>query len=154
MAPKFAFDPLSGIGAARNGGRFNPPGVQALYLSKDLSTALAEYSQDMPDRPGTFCAYAVNVAGILDLTDPEVKAGLGVSDAELTCPWKKIALIDRATPPSWTLSQRLIDLFYPGIRVGSVQRTEGHNIVLWRWNTGGDDTVSYRDPNRDLPGAN
>src|SRR5690606_36596376 len=40
--------PLSGAGAARQGGRFNRPGQVALYLSTDEATALAEYKQDNP----------------------------------------------------------------------------------------------------------
>lgn len=45
IAPVFAAHPLSGMGAARQGGRFNRPGTEALYLSSDEATALAEYRQ-------------------------------------------------------------------------------------------------------------
>jgi RES domain-containing protein len=151
MAPKWAFDPLSGAGAARNGGRFNARGVAALYVSEDLATAVAEYGQDMSFRPGTFCAYGLDVAGVLDLTDPRIQAALGISDTVLACLWKKIALIDKTIPPTQTLSQHLISLGYPGIKVRSAQRAEGRNIVLWRWNTGAQDSVIFRDPNQDLP---
>ena len=44
------------MGAAREGGRFNRPGQEALYLSLEDSTALAEYKQDNPWlQPGTIC---------------------------------------------------------------------------------------------------
>lgn len=33
LTPKWAFLPISGAGAAIDGGRFNRPGVEALYLS-------------------------------------------------------------------------------------------------------------------------
>lgn len=35
IAPTHAGMPLSGMGAARQGGRFNRPGQEALYLSLD-----------------------------------------------------------------------------------------------------------------------
>lgn len=45
LTPKWAYLPLSGAGAARGGGRFNRPGVEALYISVGPDTALAEYKQ-------------------------------------------------------------------------------------------------------------
>jgi RES domain-containing protein len=39
--PKWSFAPVSGAGAARFGGRANRPGVDALYLSLELETALS-----------------------------------------------------------------------------------------------------------------
>ena len=46
LTPKWAFVPLSGAGAASEGGRFNRAGVEALYLSLPPQTALEEYRQD------------------------------------------------------------------------------------------------------------
>lgn len=43
--PKWSFAPTSGAGAGAYGGRANRPGVNALYLSLELETALAEYQQ-------------------------------------------------------------------------------------------------------------
>jgi RES domain-containing protein len=63
--PEWAALPLSGAGAAVNGGRFNRPGVEALYLSVDPVTALAEYRQGASiTPPGTSVAYQVDVAGL------------------------------------------------------------------------------------------
>jgi hypothetical protein len=36
--PRWSFDPVSGAGAARFGGRLNRPGVPALYLSLETAT--------------------------------------------------------------------------------------------------------------------
>ena len=58
LTPKWAADPLSGAGAAIGGGRFNRPGVAALYLSVEPATALDEYAQGssiVP--PATLVAY-------------------------------------------------------------------------------------------------
>ncbi len=41
--PKWAYIPISGSGAASHGGRANRNGINALYLSLDLETAIAEY---------------------------------------------------------------------------------------------------------------
>jgi len=38
LTPKWAFLPTSGAGAAIDGGRFNRPGVEALYLSRSAQT--------------------------------------------------------------------------------------------------------------------
>jgi RES domain-containing protein len=40
--PKWSFMPLSGSGASINGGRFNPKGIPALYLSLSVETAIKE----------------------------------------------------------------------------------------------------------------
>lgn len=60
ISPAYAGTPLSGMGAARQGGRFNRPGQEAIYLALDEATALAEYKQDNPWlRPGTICTFFV-----------------------------------------------------------------------------------------------
>jgi RES domain-containing protein len=41
--PRWASEPLSGAGAARQGGRPNRAGVHALYLATSQETAIAEY---------------------------------------------------------------------------------------------------------------
>jgi len=60
LTPKWAFLPTSGAGAAIDGGRFNRPGVEALYLSRSTQTALDEHKQGpsiVP--PATLAAYKV-----------------------------------------------------------------------------------------------
>ena len=68
LAPKWAYRPLSGAGAALHGGRFNAPGIEALYVSFDYITAISEYEQDLGIRPGTLCAYDVDVSGVVEIT--------------------------------------------------------------------------------------
>ena len=94
LAPRWAHQPLSGEGAARHGGRWNPRGVAALYMSADLSTAVAEYEQELGIRPGTFVAYDVDVEGVVDLPH-----------RRRTGPRKWILLRDRTTPPGWTIAE-------------------------------------------------
>ena len=66
IVPAYAGTPYSGMGAARQGGRFNRPGQEALYLSLDEPTALAEYRQDNPWLPpGTICTFFVDHLKVL-----------------------------------------------------------------------------------------
>jgi RES domain-containing protein len=51
LTPKWAFLPTSGAGAAIDGGRFNRPGVEAVYLSRAPQTALEEYRQGCQHHP-------------------------------------------------------------------------------------------------------
>lgn len=151
LAPRWAHAPLSGAGSAGNGGRFNRPGVAALYLSEDLLTAVAEYQQELGVRPGTFCAYDVDAAPVVDLVDPKVREACGVTLRDLRCPWKQIALVAGGTPPSWDLADRLMSSGHAGLRVTSVMHPGGVNVVLWRWNDDPSRTVAVLDPNMDLP---
>jgi RES domain-containing protein len=148
MAPKWSYAPLSGAGSAVYGGRFNRRGQDALYTSSDLETALAEYGQDLPDRPGTFCRYDVLIDQIADLRDREKCAVFDVARGVLDCPWKKILLIDGLDPPTWPVVDRLLDLDAVGALVPSQRRTAGYNLVLWQWDA---NKVKPFDPNNDLP---
>jgi RES domain-containing protein len=151
LAPGWAGAPLSGAGSARNGGRFNEPGVDALYLSEDLMCAVAEYQQEIGVRPGTFCAYDLDVAPVVDVTDPAVRAACGVTMDDLHCPWKSIALVEKGRPPTWDLAARLISAGHAGVRAPSVMTPQGINIILWCWNDDPSRTVTVLDPGDDLP---
>ena len=150
LAPKWAHAPLSGEGAAKRGGRFNPPGMNALYMSGDFVTAIAEYEQDLGIRPGTLCAYQVDLAGIVDLCDPATRSA-GAETTDLGCPWKHIALVLRQRPPTWELATRLAEDGAAGLRVPSTRAAAGINLVLWRWNDSAERRVDVLDPLHDLP---
>ncbi len=149
LAPRWAFDPLSGAGAARAGGRWNAPGQAALYLSTSHATAIAEYQQDLP-RPGTLTAYDGNGAGILDLADLAVLRSLGLDEAFLRQPWKQTRDIQKARPPSWDFASAAMAAGWHGVRVPSVQAV-GQNLVLWRWNERAVPSVRHIDPLGELP---
>jgi RES domain-containing protein len=151
LAPKWAHDPLSGVGAARFGGRFNPKGVPALHTSESIDTAFAEYQQDLLVRPGTFCAYQLDVLGIVDLCNAQVCKAFSVDRATLLSPWKEILLVEKRFPPTWELSLRLLNQGFAGVRVPSAQMKEGVNIVLWRWNDDSSRRVEVLEPKGELP---
>ena len=147
LAPKWAFQPLSGEGAVRFGGRFNPKGMPSIYLSESLETAHAEYSQTVEVRPGTFCAYAIAGGRIADLiASPELAEGV-----DLACDWRTLALRKNKVPPTWTMVERLMASGKHGARMPSVRYKGGVNIVLWSWNDKGAPRLLAFDPNKDLP---
>lgn len=103
LTAKWAYLPLSGVGAASAGGRFNRPGVEALYLSAEPETALAEYKQgsSLP-RPATLAAYELDLTHVLDLSagyDPDhwaqLRAEQEIERAEQATK-SKVAAVHRA----------------------------------------------------------
>ena len=151
LAPKWAYQPLSGAGAARHGGRFNEPGTKALYISEDYITAISEYEQELGIRPGTLCAYEVDVNGIVDLVDPQVQSDCSVTPAILTCAWKELWLVKKQRPPTWDLAAKLIAANFAGMRIASVRHKSGVNLVFWKWNDHPERCITALDPNSDLP---
>jgi RES domain-containing protein len=125
--------------------------VAALYMSTDLLTAVAEYEQELGIRPGTFCAYDVDVAGILDLRRPEVLTACGIAPDLRFAPWKGILLVEGRRPPAWDAVDQLIAAGIAGILVPSTRLPGDTNLVLWRWNDSPDRVVTALEPQRDLP---
>jgi RES domain-containing protein len=151
---KWAFDPLSGEGAAIHGGRFNPKGEPALYLASTLEGAVLEASHGFAYRfePLTICTYEIATIELADLTDEAVLSSLDINADDLASPW----LLERSEgrrPRSWSVHDKLAKT-WSGILVPSFARNarpEFRNIVLWRWNTAGAERVSIFDPNSRLP---
>jgi RES domain-containing protein len=90
QAPEF--DPLSGEGARRRGGRFNPPdSFSVLYLCSTRACAVAEFYRAGnrlaigPEGllPRHLYRYDLRFDQILDLTRPENLEHLGISQSEL-----------------------------------------------------------------------
>lgn len=148
LSPRWSSDPLSGAGAARHGGRWNRSGQSALYLSREVETAFAEYQQEIGTRPGTFVAYDVAGARVYDLTDAGVREKLDVPIDALFAPWKQIAFVKNGAPASWAHAD-LLSRHADGLLVPSAMREGGTNLVLWRWNQA-KIAVSYHDPKGDL----
>jgi RES domain-containing protein len=119
-------------------------------MSEKFETAVAEYEQDLGIRPGTLCAYDIDIDFVADLTLVGVRAAIGISEEVLHCPWKEMLLVERLDPPTWNVAKQLIAEGYAGVRVPST-RGAGANVVLWRWNDQPSRRVKALDPLNDLP---
>lgn len=155
--PRWAWGPLSGEGARRNGGRFNRRGLPALYTSLSPLTAIREASQlGRPLQPVTLCAYEVDAEPIFDGEDPEARRTLGVGESDLDCPhWRRL-MADGKPPASQALADRLIAEGYVGLRVRSFAPGAGPkevNMVFWRWGTAAPIRVSVIDEEGRLPSS-
>lgn len=153
--PKWAYEPLSGNGAKKYGGRFNRSGSPALYTSLDPTTAWMEAQQGFPFKPQpmTLVAYAVNCANIVDLNDKNVLESIGCSAHELACPWENM-VTQKHEPPTWLLADKLQTSGARGILVRSFASgcTENNqNLVLWAWDETGPNSVQIIDDFGRLP---
>ncbi len=153
--PMWAYDPESGDGAKRYGGRFNRPGTAAFYTSLSPETAWLEAQQGFVSKaqPLTICGYVVDCAGILDLTGPEGRDAAGVAAADLAGAWEDLAT-RRVPVPTWQIAQRLIDAGCAGIVVPSFAAratATDVNVVFWRWSRDLPHRVAVVDDERRRP---
>ena len=153
--PLWSFSPVSGDGAKTHGGRFNPKGIPALYLSLTAPTALAEYNQGFPHRPqpSTLCAYELVCEDLLNLLDEKQRKVAGISLSEMECAWELI-VAKKQKPPTWEMAERLIGTGFAGIIAPSYAKNASHggqNIILWDWQDHPPHQVRLIDDNNRLP---
>ena len=151
MTPRWSHAPLSGAGSAVSGGRLNPPGVEALYLSETVDTALKEFQQGLLlfPRPGMLAGFRVQITDMVDLTDDEVLKNLKIFPGVLECAWKLLRS-QKKSVPSWVLAESLMSQGVAGVRVPSAVVPGGVNVVLWHWSAA-PNLVSVIDLNNELP---
>lgn len=150
LRPAWSFAPLSGAGAAHNGGRWNARGTPALYLAGDPMTALAEYNQDLLFRPVTLAQYHVAGALLADACDPAFCRTHGIEETISGCAWYALSL-EGNDVPSWKVATRLARDGFHGLLFPS--RINGATcVVLWRWNDAGGCEVTVDDADNRLPG--
>ena len=152
LTPKWAYLPLSGAGAASAGGRFNRPGVEALYLSAEPETALAEYKQgsSLP-RPATLAAYELNLSDVVDLSAGYDPDHWTLSWADWNCDWRWIARVEHKVPPSWRLGDEAIRSGAAGLLFQSTHQPGGTNLVVFSANLTTADRLAVHDPDAMLP---
>jgi RES domain-containing protein len=148
--PRWAFSPLSGAGAAINGGRFNAKGIAALYSSLAVETLFKEVAQGLPRKldPLTICSYEVDCDDIADLTTEAGRAEHAVTLADLACPWKLFEGTGKPVP-SRMVAQRLMTEGLAGILVPSfaIGATGSDvNLVLWTWSNSVPHKITLYDP--------
>lgn len=138
-----------------HGGRFNPKGMAALYLSLTIMGALREANQGFAFKidPCVLCSYDVDCEDIVDLRTEAARTKEGVEGEVLACPWLALARSGK-TPPSWSLARRLTRQGAAGLLVPSFApgaTAQDHNLVLWRWGERRPHRVTVDDPSGRLP---
>jgi RES domain-containing protein len=150
FVPRWAYLPLSGEGAARFGGRWNPVGAQAIYAARELSTAWAEYNQGFVQHPALIAQLQLSDVRLVDLTRPEVLKGLGVATDIHQCQWRDMLDVGK-TPPTHILRRRLLTEGVDGVIYPSFMSPGGTCVALWRWNEEGAPQLRVVDPEYRLP---
>ncbi|MPZ20160.1 MAG: RES domain-containing protein [Luteitalea sp.] len=150
--PKWAIAPTSGAGAARAGGRFNQPGIEALYLSLEDVTALREYQQTSPLLPPcTICSYKVTVSSVVDVR--QLHKGPPWDPLWLDWPtdWRHFAFDLHIEPPSWVLGDIVRRAGHGGIVFPSLASPGGTNVALFPDLFSASDLIEAYDLEHRLP---
>lgn len=133
-APK---DVLSGKGARQHGGRWNPPGLAALYGSSTDITALEEckandrYYGVETKSPRLLVAIEARLNRVLDLTVPVSRRALGVTLTELGAEdWRKL-LAARRESFTQALGRAVAMAGGSGLLVRSAAVPRGINVVVF-----------------------
>lgn len=131
-------DLVSGIGSGLNGGRWNPIGLNAVYGSDSLETALAEslayfrYFRipEHESTPRVFVAIECNLQAVIDLTLPSNREQLGLLGARLGIDWRA-KLQKGRVPLTQSLGQMVAAHQIEAIRVPSFARHGRTNLVVF-----------------------
>lgn len=136
LNPRYARQPLSGEGAARFGGRFNPRGVAALYTTLSIGTAIREANQVGDLQPTTLVAYRAELTNLFDCRYPAALGAFGITADGIADPAWREAMRKGGRSPTQDFALALIAAGHPGLLVRSFARgaqADDLNLVLWRW---------------------
>ena len=150
FVPRWAHLPLSGEGAARFGGRWNPEGEPTIYAARELSTAWAEYNQGFVQHPALIARLELVGASLADLTDEQVLGGFGETSEIHRCEWRA-ALDAGEQPQTHMLRERLLAEGFHGVVYPSFMSPGGTCVALWRWNGPDEPKLTVVDPEARLP---
>lgn len=132
-----ASDILSGAGAKQRGGRWNPPGLAALYGSTTDSAALEEtkandrYYGLVTTTPRLVVAIHASTDKLLDLSSTVTRRQLAVTLRELAGEdWRKL-LQSGQESLSQAIGRAAAESGASGLRVRSAAVPHAHNIVLF-----------------------
>jgi RES domain-containing protein len=119
VGTRHAASALDGIGAARFGGRWNPPGLPMVYLADSLALATLELSVHLTGGRFTYTAIELDVPDrTLDELDP----------ADLKRRWRDDVEATRRIGEAWVRSERSLALTVPSALVDP--RSGERNVLL------------------------
>lgn len=151
IVPAFASRPRSGQGAAKQGGRFNRPGQEALYLAGDVPTALAEYQQDNPwISPGTICTFFTQGLRVADFSKGFDAARWPLLWADFAVDWRSEWFGRSVEPPTWYMADDVLALGLDGVLFPSQAKAGGVNLVIYDSSIRSEDQLSVYDPDGNL----
>jgi len=136
LNPIRAQEPLSGIGAQMQGGRFNPKAIAALCTAMSVMTAIREANQIGTLQPTTLVSYRADITPVFDATDVDALARYDITPADLAADDWRIRMQEEGKAPTQILAERLIAAGHAGLRVPSFAKGatgEGLNMVPWVW---------------------
>ena len=136
LNPIYSHEPLSGIGARKYGGRFNPKGTAALYAATSFQTAIREANQVGDLQPTTIVSYDGDFENIFDSRDLSELKRFGMTLSDLADPrWRdQMRILGKAKTQAF--AENLIAEGFPGLLVRSFVRgatDDDLNLVLWNW---------------------
>ncbi|MFV0243599.1 MAG: RES family NAD+ phosphorylase [Qingshengfaniella sp.] len=147
LNPAYARDPLSGHGAERHGGRFNPRGMPALYTATDPATAVREANQAGSLQPTVLVSYRADLGPVFDTRDTVQLTRHEQTAQTLADPGWRLTMLAGHTAPTQDLARTLIADSFVGLLVRSFAKgaaANSLNLVLWRW-TGTAGTLAVID---------
>lgn len=148
--PRWSYQPLSGEGAARFGGRWNPVGVPTIYAARELSTAWAEYNQGFVQHPALIAQLELSGAHLADLTDAAIRETLRVDASIHRTEWRS-DLDEGRVPATHVVHRDLTEAGFHGVVYPSFMSPGGTCVALWRWNGPNDPQLRVVDPEGRLP---
>jgi RES domain-containing protein len=142
-------DFYSGKGAAKTGGRWNPVGLLAVYGSLDVLTATQEAYQNInlfgfpmtSIEPRVMAGVKVTIGKALDLTDPRVRAKLGMTlTSMLDEDWESIQASGEEARTQ-TIGRGCSLAGFEGMIVPSARNRKGKNVVILMANLAKDSEI-------------
>jgi RES domain-containing protein len=146
--PVFARAPMSGRGAERYGGRFNPKGVPALYTATTVLTALRESNQVGDLQPTTLVCYRAEIEMVFDARDTAALGAAGLDEASLADRTWRDQMKKSGEARTQGFARNLIAEGYNGLLVRSFAKgfdPGDMNLVLWRWGESGPSRLELID---------
>lgn len=136
LNPIYAREPMSGEGARRYGGRFNPKGTPALYCSLSILTVVREANQVGNLQPTTLISYDAEIERVFDSRGEAALWSEGMDVAVLSAATWRDEMKDKGEARTQSFARSLIAKGYCALLVRSFApgaSEQDINLVLWRW---------------------